>query len=140
MWRDTIPGPTAFGSPTLAPLEGESTNDILVSTTNGMYPLKGATGAPLFGTNLSNQYAAINPGCRSFSTPAVADISSDGTDEGWMVVESCGGPPAFHVAGEVTSYRLPTQPIVTPAWPMFRGSSLHTGQAPRSVPIAPTST
>ena len=137
LWRDTIPGPTAFGSPTLVPLEGETSNDVIVSTTNGMYPLRGATGTPLFGTNLSNQYAAINPGCRSFSTPAVAQVSSDGVDEGWMVVESCGGPPAFRVAGEITTYRLPTQPIETPGWPMFRGSSQHTGQAPRSEPILP---
>ena len=137
LWSDALPGPTAFGSPTLVPLEGETTNDVIVSTTNGMYPLRGSTGRPLFGTNLSNQYAAINPGCRSFSTPAVADVTSGGVDQGWSVVESCGGPPAFHVAGEITSYRLPTQPIMTPAWPMFRGNALHTGQAPRSEPVAP---
>lgn len=129
LWRDALLGPTAFGSPTLTPLLGELTNDVLVSTPNGLYPIRGTTGAPLFGTNFSNQFAAVNPGCRSFSTPAVTDVTESGQDLGWMVIESCGGPPQFGVPGQIVAYRLPTQPTVSPAWPMFRGSPSHTGQA-----------
>lgn len=129
LWRDGLLGPTAFGSPTLTPLLGEATNDVLVSTPNGLYPLKGGTGAALFGTNFSNQFAAVNPGCRSFSTPAVADVSEAGQDVGWMVIESCGGPPQFGAPGEIVAFRLPTQPAGALASPIFGGSPTHTGQA-----------
>jgi hypothetical protein len=92
IWSRTLPGPTAFGSPILVPLLGETTNDVLVTTPNGLYPLSGRSGAMLFNTNASNQFAAVNPGCRSFSTPAVAQVVAPGAVGDWAVFESCGGP------------------------------------------------
>jgi hypothetical protein len=107
----------------------DSTNDVLVGSPNGLYPLDGATGAFLYGTNGSNQFAAINPGCRVFNSVAVADVVGTGATSGWHAFEACGGPPAFKAPGEVVSYRLPNQDPLSAAWPMFRGSPAHTGVA-----------
>jgi hypothetical protein len=133
LWSQTLLGPTAFGSAVLVPLQGEATNDVLVATPNGMYPLSGKSGALLFHTDASNQFAAINPGCRSFSTPAVAQVEAGGVVGTWDVFESCGGPPQFGAQGQVAAFALPVQPNTAPAWPMFRGGAAHLGRATRAL-------
>jgi len=122
IWKTKLLGPTIEGSATLVPLQGETGNDVLVGTGYGIYPLDGTNGHFLFGTNGSNQWATVNPGCRIFSTLAVAQVTS-----GWDAIASCGGPPAFHFPGEILAIPLPIQPTSAPAWPMFRYSDSHTG-------------
>jgi hypothetical protein len=139
LWSQILPGPTTFSSPILVPLLQSSAaptstttgiiNDVLVGSPNGLYPLDGSTGAFLFGTNGSNQFAAINPGCRVYNSAAVTYIGGIGPRSGWHAFEACGGPPAFHAPGEVASYRLPVQDFASAAWPMFRGSPGHSGIA-----------
>jgi hypothetical protein len=107
---------------------------VLVGSPNGLYPLDGENGAYLFGTNGTNQFATINPGCRMFNTPAVADVPGVGPRAGWHVFDACGGPKAFAETGEVASYRLPIQPKADSDWPMFRGSPEHEGVAFSSIP------
>lgn len=128
LWHDELPGPTALGSPILAPLEGEATNDVLVGTPNGVYPIAGSTGALLFGTNATNQFAAIDNGCRVFDTPAVAEVTR-GSTSSWELIDACGGPAPFNTPGEIAAYRLPVQPTTAPAWPMFRQGAAHLGVA-----------
>lgn len=137
IWSHTLIGPTDLASPVLVPLQGHATDDVLVGSPNGLYPLDGATGAYLFGTNGTNQFAAINPGCRVFNSAAVADIPGTDVHDGWHVFEACGGPGAFKDPGELLSYRLPVQPATAAAWPMFRGSPEHDGVAFASLPGTP---
>jgi hypothetical protein len=136
IWSQALIGPTDLASPILVPLQGEATDDVIVGSPNGLYPLNGATGAYLFGTNGTNQFAAINPGCRVFNAAAVADIPGTGARAGWHLFEACGGPPSFKDPGELASYRLPVQPTSAAAWPMFRGSPEHEGVAFVSLPGA----
>jgi len=133
-WSRRLLGPTELGSPVLVPLRGEASNDVLVATPNALYPLEGETGAYLFGTNGSNQFAAINPGCRAFNTPAVAYVDGGG----WRVFEACGGPAAFNVGGKVVAFPLPTAPGAVPGWPMFRGGPDHLGVAGSTFPGSTT--
>ncbi len=134
LWSQTLIGPTDLASPVLVPLRGASTDDVLVGSPNGLYPLDGATGAYLYGTNGTNQFAAVNPGCRVFNSVAVADVPGTGPAGGWHAFEACGGPRAFAVPGEIVDYRLPVQPSTQAAWPMFRGSPEHDGVAFTSMP------
>ena len=129
-WSRRLLGPTVIGSPVLVPLRGQTANDVLVGTPNALYPLSGETGAYLFGTNGTNQFAAINPGCRMFNTPAVGYVGGSG----WRLFEACGGPAAFSVPGRVVSYALPMAPAGVPAWPMFRGGPDHLGVAGSTFP------
>jgi outer membrane protein assembly factor BamB len=137
MWSRRLLGPTSLASPVLVPLKSGAINDVLVGSPNGLYPLDGATGAFLFGTNGTNQFATINPGCRVFNSSAVADLVAGTVSPGWFAFEACGGPPAFHDPGEILSYPLPRQAITSAAWPMFRGSPGHTGVAFASLLVQP---
>ncbi|HWD24651.1 MAG TPA: hypothetical protein VG368_04245 [Acidimicrobiales bacterium] len=127
-WSQDLLGPTALGSPILVPLQNSIANDVLVGTPNAMYPLDGTNGNPLFGTNPTNPYASINPGCRVFDTPAVADVVQGVSDLGWHVFEACGGPPTFKFPGEVASYPLPSTPL-SAGWSQFHAGADHTGVA-----------
>jgi hypothetical protein len=129
LWSSAIPGPTTLSSPVLVPLSGSTPDDVLVGSPNGLYPLSGANGDFLFGTNGTNQFAAINNGCRVFNSVAVADVGGDGARAGWHAFEACGGPPVFRQTGQVSSYRLPEQDPGAVDWPMFRGSPSHSGLA-----------
>ncbi|HVB05524.1 MAG TPA: hypothetical protein VNF07_04655 [Acidimicrobiales bacterium] len=149
IWSASLPGPESFASPVLVPLQASSAqpssttagvlNDVLIGSPNGLYPLDGATGAFLFGTNGSNQFAAINPGCRVYNSVAVIDVQSDNARAGWHAVEACGGPPTFRTPGTILSYRLPVQDFASAAWPMFRGSPEHSGVAFSSLATVPAS-
>jgi hypothetical protein len=110
---------------------------VVVGTPNALYPLSGESGSPLFGTNGSNPYASVNPGCRVFNTPAVADVYEHGEELGWRLFEACGGPAAFSRPGEVASFRLAVQPVTAP-WPMFHASPPHTGVEVTTTPTTPT--
>lgn len=137
LWSHQLIGPTDLASPVLVPLGNGPANDVLVGSPNGLYPLSGATGSYLYGTDGSNQFAAINPGCRVFNSVAVADVGGIGPRSGWHAFEACGGPPSFHQVGQVSSYLLPSQSAVAAAWPMFRGSPEHSGIAFSSLLVMP---
>jgi hypothetical protein len=116
-WSDVLLGGQSFASPVLVPLEGETSSDVLVGTTNGLYPIDGASGRFL---DHSTESSAINTGCEVMNAPAVAEVASS-----WTVIEGCGGPDGR--PGEMTSYALLEQPPIDPAWPMFRDNLSHTG-------------
>jgi len=122
LWSDTLIGGEAFSSPVLTPLQGETSSDVLIGTTNGLYPISGSTGALLDDT--TNE-ATINTGCEVLNSVAVVNVAGG---QGWHVVEACGGPAR---ASDIFSYPLPVAiPIgVKPAWPMFRESPDHDGVA-----------
>lgn len=124
IWHTELLGPAIEGSATLVPLRGETGNDVLVGTSYGIYPLDGTNGRYLFGTNGSDQWAAVSPACRVFSTIAVAPVAS-----GWEAIASCGGPPQFHFPGEVAAFPLLINPTSTPAWPMFHYNDAHDGSS-----------
>jgi hypothetical protein len=134
LWSQALLGPTDLASPVLVPLRGAATDDVLVGSPNGLYPLDGVDGSFLFGTDGTVSSAAINPGCKLFNSVALADVPGTGSAGGWHVVEACGGPPSLHTVGEIASYRLPVQPSTVPAWPMFRGGPEHDGVALDSSP------
>jgi hypothetical protein len=117
-WTATLLGGQAFGSPILVPLGGGVINDVLAGSTNGLYPISGASGGFLDG---SSEATGINPGCEVFNAPAVAEVA--GT---WDLVDACGGP---NRPGEIAAYAIPTQPSAsdTPAWQMFHANPDHTG-------------
>jgi hypothetical protein len=58
-WSDVLLGGESFASPVLVPLEGEMSSDVLVGTTNGLYPIDGASGRFL---DHSTESSAINNG------------------------------------------------------------------------------
>lgn len=120
LWHTKLLGPTIEGSAILAPLRGEVGNDVIVGTSYGVYPLSGSNGRYLFGTNGTNQWAALNPACRVFSTLAVAQVAT-----GWEAIESCGGPPQFRFPGEIAALPLPVALTTSPSWPMSRYNSSH---------------
>lgn len=127
LWSRQMLAPTALGSPILVPLRGGTANDVLVGSGAGLYPLAGATGAYLFGTDGSDPPRVVNPGCRLFNTPAVADVVGSGSFTGWYAFDLC----SFGVqsSGGLYAYRLPTAPAGPAAWPMFRQNAAHTGVA-----------
>lgn len=124
LWKTKLLGPTIEGSPILVPLRGVAGNDVLVGTSYGVYPLNGGNGGYLFGTNGSNQWAAVNPACRVFSSLAVTEVAG-----AWEAIESCGGPPQFKFPGELAAMPLPIAPTTTPSWPMFRDDAQHDGSS-----------
>ncbi len=130
LWSTKLIGPTDFASPVLVPLRGESTDDVLVGSPAGLYPLDGANGAYLYGTNGDFRAATINPGCAVYNSVAVADLPGAGAASGWHVFEACGGPVQLGHDGEIANYRLPEQPGAAAAWPMFRAGPEHDGTVP----------
>ncbi|MDA8291195.1 MAG: hypothetical protein M0Z33_05875, partial [Actinomycetota bacterium] len=134
LWSRKLVGPTDLASPVLVPLQGESTDDVLVGSPAGLYPLSGSTGSYLFGTNGTFRSATVNAGCAVYNSVAVVDVPGVGPRSGWHVFEGCGGPSQLHRAGELASYRLPIQPASAAAWPMFRGGPEHDGVAFSSLP------
>jgi hypothetical protein len=116
-WSDKLLGAESFASPVLVPLEGETSSDVLVGTTNGLYPIDGASGRFL---DHSSESSAINNGCEVMNAPAVAEVATS-----WNIIEGCGGPDGR--PGQITSYALMDQPPIDPAWPMFRDNLSHTG-------------
>jgi hypothetical protein len=116
-WADKLLGAQSFASPVLVPLQGETSSDVLVGTTNGLYPINGANGRFL---DHATPSSAINNGCEVLNAPAVAQVAGS-----WSVIEGCGGPAGR--PGEITSYTLMDQPPIDPAWPMFRDNLSHTG-------------
>jgi hypothetical protein len=116
-WSDKLLGAQSFASPVLVPLEGETSSDVLVGTTNGLYPIDGSSGRFLDNSSASS---AINNGCEVLNAPAVAEVANS-----WSIIEGCGGPAGR--PGQITSYALLDQPPIDPAWPMFRDNLSHTG-------------
>ncbi|HVC25125.1 MAG TPA: hypothetical protein VND23_05155, partial [Acidimicrobiales bacterium] len=107
LWSRKLVGPTDLASPVLVPLEGEPTDDVLVGSPAGLYPLAGATGGYLFGTNGTYRTATVNAGCAVYNSVAAVDVPGLGPRSGWHVFEGCGGPIQLGHPGELVSYRLP---------------------------------
>ncbi len=127
LWSRQVLAPTALGSPILVPLRGGIANDVLVGSGAGLYPLAGSTGAYLFGTDGVNPPRVVNPGCRLFNTPAVADVVGSGPFTGWYAFELCSF--GTQASGGLFAFRLPRAPAAPPAWPMFRQNASHTAVA-----------
>jgi len=126
LWSQTLTGAQTFASPILVDLTGSGTNDVIVGSASGLFPLNGATGAFLYGTSAT---VGINT-CSEQSTPSVADIAGTGVGAGWHLFETCGGPEQLIATGRLFDYPLPVPPAVSPPWPMWRGDIAHDGQAP----------
>jgi hypothetical protein len=126
LWARTLPGGDSLASPVLVPLRGERTDDVLVGSGGGLFPLDGATGAFLYGTGTDPPQLAIHSACILFNAPAVADVLGPGPYGGWYAYELCsygGGAQG----GGLFAYKLPQAPASTPGWPMFRGDPSHSG-------------
>jgi hypothetical protein len=126
LWSQTLTGAQTFASPILVDLTGSGTNDVIVGSASGLFPLNGATGAFLYGTSAT---VGINT-CSEQTTPSVADIAGTGVGAGWHLFETCGGPEQLIATGRLFDYPLPVPPAVSPPWPMWRGDIAHDGQAP----------
>ncbi|HTX01135.1 MAG TPA: hypothetical protein VMD59_20295 [Acidimicrobiales bacterium] len=135
IWEQRLIGPTDLGSPVLTPLLGESGNDVLVGSPDGLYPLAGGDGHFLYGTSILGPQRAIHPGCRLFNTPAVADVVGAGRYGGWYAFELCSD--GTESTGGLYAFRLPKAPQAAPAWPMFRADPDHTGVAYTTLPDDP---
>jgi hypothetical protein len=110
----------------LVDLSGDGSNDVLVGSSAGLFPLDGATGAFLFQTN---EMQAINK-CSVQNSPVVAEVGGS-----WQLFEACGGPQQLTKLGRVFDFRLPETPGTPPPWPMWRGEPSHDG-VPMSAPLA----
>jgi hypothetical protein len=130
IWSQTLSGPNDFASPVLADLTGSGGNDVIVGSSNGLYPLSGSNGAFLFGTSEAD---AINT-ASVLNAVAVADIPGDGPASGWHMFETCGGPEQVTTTGRLIDYPLPTTPGTAPSWPMWRQNPAHQGVATSTIP------
>jgi hypothetical protein len=126
LWSETLEGGQDFASPVLVDLSGDGSNDVLVGSSAGLFPLDGATGAFLFQTN---EMQAINK-CSVQNSPVVAEVGGS-----WQLFEACGGPQQLTKLGRVFDFRLPETPGTPPPWPMWRGEPSHDG-VPMSAPLA----
>ncbi|HTX02010.1 MAG TPA: hypothetical protein VMD59_24715, partial [Acidimicrobiales bacterium] len=128
LWSQTLEGAQDFASPILVDLSGDGSNDVLVGSSAGLFPLDGTTGSFLFQTS---ETKAIN-NCSVQNSPAVAEVASS-----WQLLETCGGPQQVAGVGRVFDYPLPATPGTLPPWPMWRGEPAHDG-VPATVPVAST--
>jgi hypothetical protein len=126
LWSQSLSGAQTFASPILVDLTGSGTNDVIVGSASGLFPLDGATGDFLYSTSAT---VGINT-CSEQTTPAVADIPGSGAGAGWHLFETCGGPEQLIATGRLFDYPLPVSPAVSPPWPMWRGDVSHDGQTP----------
>jgi hypothetical protein len=130
LWTQTLGGPNDFASPVLADLSGSGSNDVVVGSAGGLYPLDGATGDFLFGTSTTEP---INT-CSVQNSVAIADVAGTGPGTGWRMFETCGGPRQVTPIGRLLDYPLPATPGVEPPWPMWRQDPEHDGVAVATLP------
>jgi hypothetical protein len=116
LWSTVLNDHEVLSSPVLVDLMGRGTNDVIAGNTLGLYLLSGRTGAFLYGTT----HFPVGMPCSVQNAPAVTFIPR----VGWRLFEACGGPI---YAGHLIAYPLPIAPRTPPAWPQWRGSSLHNG-------------
>jgi outer membrane protein assembly factor BamB len=126
LWSQTLQGEQDFASPILVDLTGSGTNDVIVGSAAGLFPLDGGTGEFLYGTSATS---GINT-CSEQTTPSVVDVPGTGSGAGWHLFETCGGPVELIATGRLFDYPLPVAPAVLPPWPMWRGDVAHDGQSP----------
>ncbi len=132
IWSQTLGGPNDFSSPVLVDLTGSGGNDVLVGSSDGLYPLDGSTGSFLFGTS---EVDAINT-ASMLNSVAVAYVPGSGSGSGWRVFEAAGGPQQVTATGRLFDYPLPTVPGTRPPWPMWRQDPAHLGVATSTIPCA----
>ncbi len=125
LWTRPLPGGDALTSPVLVPLRGERSNDVLVGSPSGLYPLAGSSGAFLYGSGTNPPQLSIHSSCVLFNSPAVADVAGPGPYSGWYAYELCSYPNS--PGGGLFAFPLPEAPGGVPAWPMFRGDPSHSG-------------
>ncbi len=133
LWRTTVSGPDDFASPILVDLTGSGSNDVVVGSAGGLYPLDGATGAFMFGTSAADP---INT-CSDQNAPTVADVTGSGPGTGWRLFETCGGPHEVTGTGKLFDYPLPATPGTPPPWPTWRQDSTHSGVATSTLGLEP---
>jgi hypothetical protein len=126
LWSTQVEGEQDFSSPVIVDLLGTGQNDVLVGSSEGLYPLNGLDGSFLFGTSIDQTLT----NCSMQDAPAIADIAGTGAGTGWRLFTICGGPQQITASGRLISYPLPYAPLVTPPWPMWRGNTNHTGLLP----------
>ena len=110
LWSQTLSGPSDFSSPIVADLTGTGANDVIVGDSAGFYPLDGATGAFMVNTS---EFHAINE-CSVQNSAAVAYVPGSGSEDGWRLFESCGGPVKINPIGRLFDNPLPNAPAVPP--------------------------
>ncbi|HTX00392.1 MAG TPA: hypothetical protein VMD59_16545 [Acidimicrobiales bacterium] len=118
LWSQTLEGAEDFASPVVVDLSGDGSNDVLVGSSAGLFPLDGATGDFLFQTS---ETKAIN-NCSVQNSPVVAEVSGS-----WQLFDACGGPKEVAPVGRLFDYTLPATPGTPPPWPMWRGDQDHDG-------------
>jgi hypothetical protein len=108
-----------FGSPVIADLDGNGTQDVLAQNLYGGWILRGSDGVWM-ANDLLNKHTAI----MTSSAPTVADFGP----LGWrIIISSSNTVPSNRT--RVASYAIPT-PGSTPAWPMWRGNTAHIAAPP----------
>lgn len=132
IWSQTLTGPNDFSSPVLVDLTGSGGNDVVVGSSNGLYPLDGADGSFLYGTD---EQTAINV-ASALNAVAVAYLPGSGPSAGWHLFEAAGGPQQVTPVGRLFDYPLPAVPGTRPAWPMWREDPAHQGVAETTIPRA----
>ncbi len=126
IWSQQIQGGQDFSSPVIADLLGNGSNDVLIGSSAGLYPLDGANGQFLFGTSFTQTIT----NCSMQNAVAIANIAGNGPGSGWRLFAICGGPQQITPSGRLLSYPLPYSPLVTPPWPMWRNNATHDGVGP----------
>jgi len=130
IWSQTLLGPNDFSSPVIVDLTGSGGNDVVVGSSNGLYPLDGSTGAFLYGTD---EASGVNV-ASMLNAVAVAYIPGSGPGAGWHLFEAAGGPQQVTPVGRLFDYPLPAVPGTRPPWPMWRGNPAHQGVAFLTIP------
>ncbi|MGA8295817.1 MAG: hypothetical protein WB770_02120 [Acidimicrobiales bacterium] len=130
IWSETLSGPNDFASPVLVDLTGSGGNDVLVGSSNGLYPLDGQNGAFLYGTSEDNPINTAS----DLNAVAVAHVAGSGPASGWRMFEAAGGPQQVTATGRLFDYPLPVVPGTPPPWPMWRQDPAHLGVATTTIP------
>jgi hypothetical protein len=102
-----------IGSPAIADVNSDGTNDVVVSNPWGTFTMNGRDGSRIF--------APIRKGLTSQNTPAVANFGGN-----WRIVLA-GYDSASTSALVTVAIGAPKN---TPPWPQWRGGAVHNGIAP----------
>ena len=127
LWSTTVALPsdsvyrpgTFFGSPIIADLDGNGTQDVLAQNLYGGWILRGTDGVWMADDLLNKHWAVMANGA-----PTVADFGP----LGWRIIIT-GANTVPTSRSRIASYAIPT-PGSTPDWPMWRGNTAHIAAGP----------